>query len=322
MIMETREIKNPFTNAKIVSAGVDPDAYHRQEAKRGDKDFVISRSELCLFDSCPNRWINGYAPKDTEATATGSLFDCRVLDFKRFDEKYIVQPETVTATKTMACVKEGNSSEGDQVPWQGACKEAKVWKAEAAKTGRVVISSKEREECEDAFVRLMGDSILQRYVQQSDYQVMLVAEYVDKETSLVVPVKCLIDLAPRKGTEFGNSLGDFKTARNASPRVWKREVRAHNYDVQAAMELDLYVAATGEDRNSFYHLIQENLFPWQPARELMSTEFISIGRLIYTSALRKYAKCLTSGEWPGYDDNERSINGWTLCEPEPWMLEM
>jgi exodeoxyribonuclease VIII len=141
---------------------------------------------------------------------------------------------------------------------------------------------------------------------------MCVSEYRDAETGIVVPVKILVDLAPRPETfMWGCCLGDLKTCQNAG-KSWARKVFELSYHVQAAFYLDVWEAATGEKRTEFFHVVQESFPPWEPARKILSAEFIELGRWRYQEALNRYAKCLSAGEWPGY--------GQDIVQPEPWML--
>ncbi len=152
--------------------------------------------------------------------------------------------------------------------------------------------------------------------------VFVAAQYTDRATGLIIPVKILVDAAPHPAGEFAKMLGDVKTAASAHPGAWSRKVFEQKYHVQAALYLDVWASARpAEDRTDFAHLIQENYHPFQPAHRILSGEFIELGRMKYQNALARYAKCLASGIWPGYDDDQREHwNGWPFTHPEPWML--
>jgi len=321
--MELPEIRNPFTGGKLVGTSIDSRAYHRQaseEIVRGHPQFVMSRSELMLFDSCPARWIAGYEPKETDATEWGTLMDCVVTDKERFEQKFALQPETCKATKSMQAVRDGEAWVGDDVPWSGTAKECKEWTAAARKDGKIVVKSDEMKDCKDAQAKLLADPIVNLFLKSCDFQVMAFADYWDKEAALAVPVKVLIDLAPHPESEFHYALGDFKTARSADPEAWRQVVDQRNYDAQAAMCLDVYNIATGEARDTFHHVIQENVFPWQVARRLITSTFITIGRLKVLGALKRYAKCLKDNRWPSWNDGENTFKGWGGCEPKEWTI--
>lgn len=309
--------KNPFTNGKVVGANIRPDDYRKQDAPRGHPEHFLTRSSLMMFRSCPAKWKAGWESKETDATEWGSLMDCLILTPNRFAVDYAVEPETVIATKKMGCVKSGEYKAGDEVPYNPLCAEAKEWKREQVKANRIILSRKDMDEADQAKAILLGDERISGVVESSERQVMVVGEYHDPETKLVVPVRTLIDLVPMKDSRFHSDLADFKTARSAHPRTWEREADMRDYDAQAAMSLDLFNVATGEERISFLHVIQENTHPWQPARRLFEQELIELGRLKITSALAFYCRCLKDNRWPDWDDDSE-FNGWGLIKAGPW----
>lgn len=321
--MELPPLRNPFSNAKVVGDGIDGQAYRKQVegVGRGDKAFVMSRSELMLFASNPQRWRDGYQPEDTNATDWGSLIDTLVTDRRRFDSRYILTPETCTATKTMKIVKNGDAREGDPVPWSPTASECKEWKADQEAKGLIVLSRDKWGEANAAMERLGKDTVIAPYLAVSRFQLMAVADYVDAETKIVVPVKTLIDLAPRPGGPFSDSLGDFKTCRSAEPENWRKVVDDRNYDVQAWMSLAIYNKATGEGRSTWYHVLQENLYPWQTGRRLVSSMFQTVGQVKALDALRRYSRCLATDTWPSWDDEgDRNYAGWGDCSPKEWTI--
>ncbi len=318
------EVPNPFTNAKITGENIDPAVYHKQlpGIERGHKDFVMSRSELVLFASNNNRWINGYTPAESDAKDNGSMIDTYLLDRPRFNKQYILTPETCTATKLCKAVKEGKYREGEQMPWNNQLGECKEWKAQKEEEGFTVISRDQMQDCVDAEKRIMDDPILGEFIDCSKKSVMIHAEFNDKKTGLIIPCKFLLDLVPDKNhPKFGKDIGDLKTSRDGAPRGWAKMVNKYFYHWQGSMFRHAYVAATGEDRTDFAHVVQENVFPFQPGRRKISAWWLNFAALYYTAALRDYAQCLASGVWPSWDDNPiTTVNGWTVVEPEPWMI--
>jgi hypothetical protein len=311
-------------DGKIIGTDVPTEIYLRQDPaiKRGDPNFVMSRSELMLFDSNPQRWYRGYVFKDTDATEWGTLMDALfTCPSGRFDGNFAVQPETVTATKTMSIVKEGEARDGDLVPWQPLCKEAKEWTKEARKAGKQIVRRADYEDARQALKILKEDAWIGALTADAQYQVMCIATYVDRETKIAVPLKCLIDIVPSIKGQFSNSLADFKTARNASPDEWQKVIDRQNYDAQAAMSIDIYTASRPQERWVFHHVIQENEFPFQQARRTVGDNFVAIGRIKYVMALKRYCQCLKENAWPSWDDaGPGVVNGFGTTSPTEWTL--
>lgn len=320
--MELPELPNPITGAKVIGPDIEPEVYHRQEpgVTQGDPKFVMSRSQLMSFRSNPNRWREGVEPKDSDSTEWGSWIDCAMLSKAMFEKRYIVTPETCTATKTMTCVKDGDVREGSQIPWNPLSTEAKKWKKEQEHKGLSVLSLSDMAEIKHAETRLVADPLIREFFACSEKQVMVIGTYQDRATKIEVAMKFLIDLVPDKAhAEYGRDLGDLKSCRTARPYPWAKAVDERDYDAQAAMFLDAYNAATGENRVNFRHILIENQKPFQPGRRLLSQNFIDLGRRKYIGALRTYCQCLKTGVWPSWDDEnsmEQAVyNGWGEVNP-------
>ncbi|HDY67910.1 MAG TPA: hypothetical protein ENH85_08985 [Candidatus Scalindua sp.] len=270
----------------------------------------MSRSDLMEFWHCPHRWIKGYHKKATESTDYGQLIDCYILDNQAFGSKYAVAPKEYY-----------NKKDDKDKPWNWNATFCKDWRAEQVEQGKLVIKSEDLEACKDAGATMLNDQIIGRLLACSDKQVMLTGTWQD-ESGLSIPLKTLIDIVPLKDSAFSQYLCDMKTCRTASPYQWPREVWKYGYHVQAAFYADMYYAATKEARDGFTHILQESYEPYEIGRRLLSEEFIEEGREKYQSALKKYCQCLKSGVWPGYDDDSNmSIDGFTITEPEAWMIK-
>jgi hypothetical protein len=274
----------------------------------------MSRGELTEFFRNPHRWRAGYRDGEpTESKEWGSLIDTLLLDPVRFSDKYAVAPETYMA--------DGKKKGDPQVekPWNWNATVCKEWRE--LQGNKQVIKSDEKESADMAVKLIQEDPIVSELLLCSERQVMVTAEYED-ETGITVPLRVLIDLVPHKDYDsFAQCLVDLKTCATAEPSAWRRAVAQHNYHVQAPLYLDLYNAATGENRTEFRHIIQESFPPYEVGRRILSSEFITLGREKYQSALALYCQCLKYDNWPTYEEMEQySINGWGIVDPESWMI--
>lgn len=314
VVKSSERAKNPFTNARVVSENTDPSVYHNSQFRRGDPKFVMSRSELQIFARNPHKWIAGFHEDDSDCKEWGTLCDMMLLQPHLVASKIAVPPPFYRNEK------------GEDKPWNNNANVCKEWNQEREDEGRLIVKQAKFDEAKAAIEILMGDPINADVVNSSAHQVYCMADYTDDQTGIVVPVKILIDLVPDKShVKLGKVLVDFKTSNDASHGTWAREVKKWGYHLQSAMYLDVYRAATGEDRVEFRHLIQESEAPFEVGRRLMSDNgdldsFISLGRVSYQGALAHYCRCLEKNEWPGYDTNGL-IDGWTPVQPEMWMLK-
>lgn len=308
--MNLPELKNPFTNAKIVEVNANPTVYHASTGgRRGQPDFIMSRSALMDFYECPSAWVRGKTSKSTDATEWGTLIDCLALSPKEFGSRFSVEPPQYPDAKT-----------GEKKPWNNNATFCREWNK--AQGNKLIVSTKDIALADIALQRLSSDPLINSLLDASGKQVLVMGEYHDKTTGLIIPFKGLMDLVPvRDDPDHGDSIADLKTCRNASVGAWSKCVFEDGLHVQAASYLDLLNAATGQDRNTFLHVLLENVPPFEPARRMLSAEFVEMGRATYIHALRFYSQCLKDNNWPGYDDMaEERINGWTLTQPKAWMV--
>lgn len=317
-------------NAKVHPQVTDPDVYHAQEYERGDARLAMSPSSLKAFGQCPARWRAGYNPPDTEAKAFGSLVDCLALTPELFAARYAVHPANYqasgmecpkckTVTDAKSCRKCGCERVTVSVTkeWNFNADVCEAWRVQQGK--REIVSPAQLDEAQKAVAALMRDEVIKAFLSASDRQVMVTAEWHDEATGIVLPVRCLMDLVPRVGTEFDKSLGDLKTTRSAALKSFTRYAFTMGYHIQGAFDLDMFVAATGQDRCNWCFVLQENYPPFQTGKRLLSEDFLTLGRVQYRQLLASYCACLKSGVWPGYDDTDEAIQGWSLLAPEPWM---
>lgn len=321
------EIPNLFATATVVRANTDPEVYHRSnDGERGSREFVMSRSALKDFVTCPSKWRAGFESKDTEATRWGTLMDALVLSPDAFDERFAIYPDTYPCEAT---IKDPRTEK----PWNNNANFCKEWKRQHA--GKIFIHREkftddgepDEESKAATFVnaqrakgRISEHEELAELVQCSQTQVMVMADYRDRATGLVVPFKVLLDLVPRvEHPLFGKALGDFKTARNACEREFKDAVHKGFYDWQAGIYRDAYVRATGEDRTDFLFAVQESTPPYQPALWSLGEDWLNDARAEVRQALQFYCWCVANEEWPGYPVSTR-IGSWGVLSREAWML--
>lgn len=329
-----------FKNTKVVGFNIPQEVYRRRDEKiaRGNPEYVMSRGELVDFAKNPARWIlGGGEDEETTATAFGSLMDCLILTPSELDKNFAMQPAKYKA-KGMKCPGCGSVSDSKscskcrcnreeveiEKDWNSNATVCGEWNEKQRKDGKIIIPANMRTEAEAALAQFNKDEELVEFIKCSLHQVMIVTTYVDRVTKIEVPLKILLDVVPSKDhPRFGKSLGDLKTARDASHRGWRKAVAEHGYDVQGALYFDIYKCAfPGEDRQEWRHAILENVAPYLTGRRIVSSQFLEIGRGKYMAALQDYCACLKSGKWPSYDDygNDRA-GKWSMCEPDDWMAD-
>ena len=297
---------NPLI-AHVVCSNAKQSDYIKQEKKRGDHDCIVSRSDLCMILSNPHKWLNGWESADTSASTWGTVVDFMLMNDGKSEPPFVVTPETYTNEK------------GIEKPWNRnatVCREF-----EDRHEGMLLISHATYEAAQTAVYRIRDDAYLKPLFNGAAFQMWIEGAYKTK-CGAVVLLKSLIDIVPSKTGDCLNWLADLKTTTDASTGVWPRKLFDMEYHIQAALYLDMYNAATGEERNTFAHVIQERDAPYEIGRRILDETFIEIGRAKYVEALNILGECYKTGAWPGYDDIGigSTIRGFTVSSPKAWMV--
>jgi hypothetical protein len=323
-------------NARIVSLDTANGDYHRTDAKRGQPDYPVSASVLKEFDRCPRRWVDGYQPPESEAKTRGNLMDVMLLTPKQFDDRFAVQPAEYQ-TEAMKCPSCGSITDSKKCsackcerapctitkPWTNQSTHCKEWLAKVP-DGVEVVTDDQVAESNAAISRLMLDQTILGFLAASDVQVALAGEWVDEATGLTIPIRALLDIVPRKDSDFSACLGDLKRTRSAAPRKWASDVDTFGHHIQAALYLDFYNAATGEGRDSFCWILSEQFAPFQTAKRLLRLKELNIAQTTWRRLIGNYCWCLKNGVWPDYDTGETEgpdpevIQGWGVVKI-PWL---
>lgn len=330
-----------FLNAKIIAVNAHGSTYHKQEAQRGSKDFIMSSSSARLFALFPSKWRAGYELPASASLEYGSLLDTLVLTPDQFPKCYALQPEKYQS-KALKCPQCGSVSDAlkcskckqereetlIEKDWNNNSDTCRAWVTEQNEKGIEIISNKQYSDATAAKNRLLADEPIKRFLDACQKQVWVKAEWHDPATGLIVPVQCLIDLVSKEDSAFPKSIGDLKSTRNAHPIAWAKWADFAGYAIQAAWNTDIFVAATQREIVNFCFVLSENFAPWEIGRRFMSQDItnpgmdegsIASGRRQYRAIMADYCQCLKTGKWPGYDDtDEASDDGWTLVKPDVW----
>lgn len=267
----------------------------------------------------------------TEAQRFGKLLDCLLLTPQYFESTFIVRPDTyeVEALKCPICnsVTEAarcRKCKVDRIPahvakpWEGRSETCQQLLAEWEADGLSVITKADKRRAVIALGRLMSKPECRRAVEVSHKQVHIVAEWHDRATGLVVPVQCLIDLAPNKEAEFipdtelswPMTLGDCKTSVVVDTPRFTRQVEKFGWHIQGAFDLDMFNAAAKEERDTWFFIGQKNYGTFQPFRKILSQKSMGVGRGAYTRILSNYCQCLKANKWPDADEAPDSLCGF------------
>lgn len=220
----------------------------------------------------------------TNAMILGSALHVAVLEPARFEGMFFICPP---------CKR--NTTEGKAI-WEEAVKQAK---------GKTILREGD-DDCGE-FQKLRGMAAAIRKMKSAlpfidgagDNEVSLL--WKDEETGLHCKARLdrlIREYAPLAGLPV---IVEIKSARDASDWHFGKDVDAMNYDAQSASYRHAVRIATGKTPVHIF-IVVENEPPFDCAVYMLDDKSLQTGLLKYRQMLSRYAACVKSGNWPGYED--------------------
>lgn len=168
---------------------------------------------------------------------------------------------------------------------------AKAWEAETREAGYVPLKADQAQAVNAMRDKLLSETADRKIHFSPDHAEIVALAEIDGVTCRV-----MIDQAP---PDPSLPLYDLKTCEDASPEACMRSVMNYGYDVQARHYLDVWAAATGEERK-FRFVFQEK----SPPHEVCVIELSALDLELAGQKTRRardiWRMCLAQGHWPGY----------------------
>mgnify|MGYP001432796414 CR=1 FL=1 len=108
---------------------------------------------------------------------------------------------------------------------------------------------------------------------------------------------------------------DFKTCESAHPVAIQKAIATYGYDVQAEHYRQVWLAATGEERN-FRFVFQEKTQPHEICVIELGADTLFMARKKIARAREMWRICLDRQEWPGYPLGVHAIDlpSWAITQ--------
>lgn len=262
---------------KITKNGVydiEIDRYHN-DPHLCDGPSISSSGLRTLLLECPARyWAfspynpNRFPDESTKALDVGRAAHCLVLGEPEFNAHFIISPYDEFRSK-----------------------ESRAWRDEQTRT---VLKAEDFE-----LVKILAE------VQRRSAQAMRAFQDGKPEVSLIwkdeetgIWLKARPDWLPNKPQE--RFIVEFKSALSLDPRRWAASAFGFGYHMQAALQIDGVKACMGVDPIGVAHCVQEKDPPYLCELRLFQPDHIEWGRKQYRRALKLFAHCMKTGEWPGW----------------------
>jgi hypothetical protein len=222
------------------------------------KEIAISPGRLA--------WRRENPKEQTPNMLFGSAVDCLLFDGdEAYQERYVEHPGL--DMRTVA---------------------GKAWKA--ANEGKQIVPA-EVKGCARA---VHGHSVAHGLIADGESQLSLF--WADAETG--IKLKARPDIYVAKGSRFRPILADLKTTDSADPEAFAKIAYRFRYHWQAAMYLDGLTACFGEPHDEAIYIVAERDPPHRVETMRLGAAELELGRDEYREALRLYARCKASNNWP------------------------
>lgn len=115
--------------------------------------------------------------------------------------------------------------------------------------------------------------------------------WIDKDTNLLCKSR------PDIYNEKLDILADLKTTKEASPDVFKRNLIASDYHIQAAMQREAIFQTTGKLVTDFVFIAVPSVRPYKPYIYRLDEEVLQQGLFEFKQALALLSMCYYSNKW-------------------------
>lgn len=114
----------------------------------------------------------------------------------------------------------------------------------------------------------------------------------------------------------GTNSGDFKSARDASPRGFNTSVGRYGYNIQEQWYRDVNTAATGRELETFKFIVAETTAPYLVGVYDLDFMWEDLAKERTKRARELYRACTETNTWPGYASATLTPPTWAVYENE------
>lgn len=275
MIKATQYVKGAVITAPGLFASVPISVYHG--ASLCDGPSVSSSGLRKIINESPAHfWCESpYNPdrveqKESEALILGRAAHHLLLGEDDFSTLFIARPDKWDSWRTDA---------------------AKKWKADQEAEGRTVLLQGQLDQIRGMARSLAAHPLVEAGILNGEIEQTLA--WRCKETG--VWLKARPDAIPNESGDFA----DLKTTTSVQSADLARTIAELSYHQQAALISGGWHALTGKDIASFSFVFVEKTAPFCVRIVTLRDEDLARGERQNFVAIKKFARCMETGEWPG-----------------------
>ena len=245
-------------------------------------DGPISCSMLKRFAQNPYAWRWSPDFKQTEAMATGSLFDAALTDSDALSDNYVFSEFSDFRTKA-----------------------AKEWKTEMEATGKTIVLEHDFNHAIEAAKRCREHKVAGPLLDGAEFQVGVIGEAEVEGYSFSIPAKCLIDVLPARE----ECLVDYKTiSTGLDDKSIREAIGKYKYHWQAAFYLTLFNKVATDQHAKEFKFIFQNPTTLEIRVVTLSADAFALGTVSVKLAVKEFLRCAKQGIKSRYEATDEEID--------------
>lgn len=285
------------------AANLDPDRERREPSR---VMLMGTAWHTGIFE--PDDFERTYAAKPdiSPASTVAKLLDEALADMSAFAQKYVGIPDGISKTSKEGKALLAELAEGGKVGIEES-KLAEVMELAPALDGKVLLSADDLADVRAMVKAAHAHPVTKVIMDQPGGVGEASFFWVDPETG--APCRIRPDYAVEPCKLFPNGLIiDGKSNDDSSPEGFARNCWNSQMYYQAAFYSDgMQRLWQTKEPPAFMWLSQERDRPYATAYYAASADLVAYGRKKYRSLLRVFARCLETGQWPGYPTTVQSL---------------
>lgn len=275
----------------------------------------LSRSALWEFKKSPwhywNKYLNPNAvtEKPTTSMKLGELLHVLVLEPHTFNDRYILEPQMVSVPKLELLKDVGREKyECQKLLRESALSLNKTigdrFVKEAAQ-GKEVVSRMQCKEAKDMAASVLSDQTAQLLFATKDIEKSIY--FTHQSTGLQCKVR---------PDAWSNCLVvDLKTVKDAGYKSFQSSSYNYGYFLQAAM-IKAGLESVGMELEKFVFYCVEKSTGYPCVYYILDDEAIDYGTNQFNALMEKFAGCLESDQWNGYEPKTLYLPNYSKYEEQ------
>ena len=240
-------------------------AWHLDKANL--KAGPVSSSMLKQFALNPYAWLRSEDKPPTAAMQTGSLLDAALTEPETLADRVAINPFDSYRTK-----------------------ESREWRDEQLDAGRIICAESELENATKCADAVREHEVAGQILSGAQFQVGAVADFG------CIPVKCLVDIVPGLGSEWEETLVDYKTtAGGLDDEAIRKTMGNFRYHFQAAFYRSVYNKASADRVCDDFAFIFQDPQTREVRVVKLARESLALGTRSVKHALTEFAKAAERG---------------------------